>query len=269
MHPHLHDLLTALDIEPIERNLFRGHHPPGSHGRIFGGQIMAQALVAAGRTVPDERFVHSLHGYFLRPGSTRAPVLFSVDRIRDGTSFTTRRVVAVQHGQAIFELSASFQKQEEGLLHQAPMPNRTPPSEVPDALMHRAFVSYMNDWNTLREERPQPPRQSVWFKANGRLPDDARLHEALLVYQSDHDLLSTSRLPHRGKYQRSNLQRASLDHAMWFHHRARVDDWLLYELDSPSSAAARGYNRGSVFTKDGRMVASTMQESLMRLRASR
>jgi acyl-CoA thioesterase-2 len=266
MHPHLHDLLQALALEPIEQNLFRGHHPPGSEGRLFGGQIMAQALIAAGRTVPQERAVHSLHGYFLRPGRTELPVLFTVDRIRDGTSFTTRRVVAVQHGKAIFEMSASFQVIESGLEHQFDMPPLVPPTRVPDVLKQRAFIAVMNDWHTRREERPQPPHQSVWFKANGALPDDPLVHEALLVYQSDHDLLSTSRLPHRGTFTRARLQRASLDHAMWFHHRGRVDDWLLYDLDSPSAAGCRGYNRGAVYAADGRLIASAMQESLMRLR---
>ncbi len=266
MHPHLHDLIQALALEPIEKNMFRGHHPPGSHGRLFGGQIMAQALMAAGRTVDQERIVHSLHGYFLRAGSTDMPVLFSVDRIRDGTSFTTRRVMAIQQGQAIFEMSASFQIGEAGLEHQSPMPAVKPPARVPEVLMQRAFIAFMNDWHTRREEGPQPPRQSLWFKTNGTVPDEPRLHEALLVYQSDHDLLSTSRMPHRGQFTRANLQRASLDHAMWFHHRARVDDWLLYDLDSPSAAACRGYNRGSIFTQDGRLIASTMQEALMRVR---
>ncbi len=266
MHPHLHDLLTALDLEQIEKNLFRAHHPHGDQGRLFGGQIMAQALIAASRTVDADRFVHSLHGYFLRAGSTKMPVLLTVDRIRDGSSFTTRRVVAVQNGKAIFELSASFQIEETGLEHQAQMPPLKPPTRIPSVLKQRAFVSFMNDWKTRREDGPQPPYQSVWFKTNGTLPDDPRIHAALLVYQSDHDLLSTSRMPHRGRFTRANLQRASLDHAMWFHHRARVDDWLLYDLDSPSAAACRGYNRGSIFTADGRLVASTMQESLMRVR---
>jgi len=266
MHAELAELLRILDLEAIETTLFRGHHPAGARGRLYGGQIMAQALMAAGRTVEADRYVHSLHGYFLRPGDSRIPVLLSVDRIRDGASFTTRRVVAVQKGHAIFEMSASFQVRESGLEHQAPAPARQPPLRIPPGLMDDAFISFMNDFKERREGVPLPPHQSVWFKANGELPVDPLLHACLLTYQSDSDLLSTSRLPHRGQFQRDRLQRASLDHAMWFHHPARVDDWILYELDSPSAAAARGYNRGSLYDVGGRLVASAMQECLMRVR---
>jgi acyl-CoA thioesterase-2 len=266
MHRELGELLRILDLEPIEVTMFRAHHPAGARGRLYGGQIMAQSLMAAGRTVEPERFVHSLHGYFLRPGDPEVPVLLSVDRIRDGASFTTRRVIAVQRGHAIFEMSASFQVRESGPEHQIDGPKLAPPERIPPVLLDDAFLSFMNDYKALADGVPLPPRQSVWFKANGALPDDPLLHACLLTYQSDSDLLSTSRLPHRGRYTRERLQRASLDHAMWFHHSARVDEWILYDLDSPSAAAARGYNRGSLYDATGRLVASAMQECLMRLR---
>jgi len=266
MHPELAELLRVLDLEQIEVTLFRAHHPRGSQGRLYGGQIMAQALMAAGRTVDPARAVHSLHGYFLRPGDSSLPVLMSVDRIRDGQSFATRRVVAIQRGHAIFEMSASFQIRESGLEHQFDAPASRPPTRVPDVLMNDAFVSFLNDFRVRKEGMPLPPRQSVWFRSNGALPDDPLLHACLLTYQSDSDLLSTSRLPHRGRFDRAHLQRASLDHAMWFHHPARVDAWILYDLDSPSAAGSRGYNRGLLYDEHGRLVASAMQECLMRLR---
>ena len=266
MHPELEELLRILDLEPIEATLFRAHHPTGARGRLYGGQIMAQCLMAAGRTVEPERHVHSLHGYFLRPGDPGIPVLLSVDRIRDGRSFATRRVVAVQRGHAIFEMSASFQVEEAGLEHQFDAPPRQPPDRVPPVLLDEAFISFMNDFKDFKDGVPMAPRQSVWFKANGTLPDDPLLHACLLTYQSDSDLLSTSRLPHRGRYTRERLQRASLDHAMWFHRPARADGWTLYDLDSPSAAGARGYNRGTLYDVDGRLVASAMQECLMRMR---
>jgi len=265
-------LVNLLELEQIERNLFRAFHPPGRSGRLYGGQIMAQALMAAMRTVPVERMVHSLHGYFLRAGDPLVPALIDVERIRDGLSFSTRRVVVIQHGQAIFNMDASFQTVEAGLDHQLPMPARKPPreSQVPDALRSASFLSWRHEHKRLRSETPQPPRQDVWFKANGSLADDAWLHACLLVYASDDALLSTARLPHRGRFERDRLQMASLDHAMWFHRPPldgwRADQWLLYVLDSPSSSAARGYNRGLIYTQGGTLVASTMQEGLMRRR---
>jgi acyl-CoA thioesterase-2 len=266
MHPELAELLRILDLDTIEMNLFRAHHPAGARGRLYGGQIMAQCLMAAGRTVDADRHVHPLHGYFLRPGDPAVPVLLTVDRIRDGQSFTTRRVVAVQRGRAIFEMSASFQLHEPGLDHQFDAPTRRPPERIPPVLLNEAFISFLNDFKEFREGVPRPPFQSVWFKANGTLPDDPLLHACLLTYQSDSDLLSTSRLPHRGNYTRERLQRASLDHAMWFHRPARADQWILYDLDSPSAAHARGYNRGTLYDADGRLVASAMQECLLRKR---
>jgi len=264
MDPTLTELLQILDLEPIEENAFRGYHAPGAEGRLFGGQIMAQALMAAGRTLPPTLHVHSLHGYFLRPGDSRVPVLFSVDRIRDGRSFSTRRVVAIQRGAAIFEMSTSFQVQEDGFTHQARTPLLSPPTTIPPALLRGAFISVMENWKWMHDGTPKPPYKRVWFRANGALGADPLLHACLLTYQSDSDLLSTARLPH-APLDRSRLQRASLDHALWFHRPARLDEWLLYDLDSPSAAQARGYSRGELYQADGTLVASAMQESLLRL----
>lgn len=267
MHPRLAELIEILDIEQIESNLFRGFHPKGRTGRLYGGQIMAQALIAAGRTVPDDRLPHSLHGYFMRPGDAKVPVVFSVDRIRDGRSFTTRRVAAIQHGKAIFSMDASFQVEEAGLAHQFEMPNLEPPTEekITDAMRDSRFITYMNEFKQIMANTPLPPQQHSWFKANGVLPESDRLLQAaLLTYQSDDALLSTSRLPHRGHFKREDMQSASLDHAMWFHAPAQLDQWILYALEAPSSSAARGYNRGLMYSTDGRLIASTIQESLMR-----
>lgn len=269
MHPTLAELTGLLDLEAIERNLFRGTHPKGRKARLYGGQIMAQALMAAGRTLAAGRLPHSLHGYFLRPGDPSVPVLFTVDRIRDGRSFTTRRVVAIQHGEAIFNMSASFQVAEEGLDHQIQAPDLTPPdaSQIPASLQKQAFLAWNLEFREKLKNKPMAPRQHNWFRANGVIEsDDPLLHTALLVYQSDDSLLSTARLPHLGRFEREHLQRASLDHAMWFHEKVRVDQWLLYVLDAPRASAARGFNRGLIYTADGRLVASTAQEGLMRIR---
>lgn len=272
-HPKLRELVNLLDLERIERDLFRAWHPVGRQGRLYGGQIMAQALKAAICTTADDRPPHSLHGYFLRPGDPAVPVLIDVERIRDGRSFSTRRVVVIQHGQAIFNLDVSFQVAEPGLTHQQDMPDLEPPAEgrVPQALRAAPFTAWRHEYKTLLDEtKPHPPHQHVWFKASGALPDDPALHTCLMVYESDNALLSTGRLPHRGAYVRERMQMASLDHAMWFHQPPleawRADDWLLYALDSPSSSQCRGYNRGLIFTREGRLVASTMQEGLMRQR---
>jgi acyl-CoA thioesterase II len=269
----LEALLQLLDLERVELNLFRAHHPRGRTGRLYGGQIMAQAMRAAMSTVDAERAPHSLHGYFLRPGDPAVPALIDVERIRDGRSFATRRVVVMQHGQAIFTMDASFQIAEPGLTHQLEMPPlRPPPQEkIPGALKSDAFIAWRHEHKALLEnEGPHLPRQHIWFRASGSLPDDPGLHVCLLVYESDNALLSTGRMPHRGSFDRAKLQMASLDHAMWFHQPPltawRADQWLLYALDSPSSSAARGYNRGMVFTESGLLVASTMQEGLMRQR---
>ena len=272
MSARLEELVALLDLERIERNLFRARHPEGRTGRLYGGQIMAQAMKAAIETVDEDRRPHSLHGYFLRPGDPAVPALIDVERIRDGRSFTTRRVVVVQHGHAIFNMDVSFQVAEPGLEHQLDMPALTPPPErkIPEALKEPPFIAWRQEHKALQGNDPHPPRQHIWFRTSGPVADDPVLHTCLLVYESDNALLSTGWLPHRGSFDRARLQMASLDHAMWFHHPAverwRADEWLLYALDSPSSSASRGYNRGLIFTEDGLLVASTMQEGLMRQR---
>ncbi|MCH8256733.1 MAG: acyl-CoA thioesterase II [Proteobacteria bacterium] len=264
----LAELLDLLDLETIEHNLYRGYHPAGRTRRLFGGQIIAQALIAACRTVPDDRLPHSLHAYFLKPGDPSVPALFEVERIREGKSFTTRRIVVVQNGKAIFNMDASFQLPEKGLEHQLDMRAFTPPDEATlvEGLKQRPFLSWREDHKRLSGESPQEPAQHIWIKGNGIAPDDARLNLALLAYQSDQALLGTARLPHRGKYDHKNMQVASLDHSIWFHHAVNVNDWLLYSLDSPIAAGARGYTRGTIHTADGKLVASCMQEGLIRVR---
>jgi acyl-CoA thioesterase-2 len=268
-HIALAELISLLAIEQLERDVFRAHHPAGRQHRLYGGQIMAQALMGAARTVAPERSVHSLHGYFLRPGDPGVPALVQVERLRDGRSFSTRRVVVIQHGRAIFNLDASFQIQESGFSHGMPFPpGAVEPTYamVPTELKERAFLGWRHDHKRLRSPEPQPPEQLCWFRTNGPVPDDPVLHACLLVFESDNALLATARLPHRHAIERERLQVASLDHAMWFHEAARADQWLLHAIDSPASAGARGYNRGTIFTPDGRTVASTMQEGLMRVR---
>jgi acyl-CoA thioesterase-2 len=270
LHPKLAALIERLDLERIEDNIFRGYHPPKETGRLYGGQIMAQALMAAGRTVPQDRPPHSLHGYFLRPGDPSVPVLFEVERIRDGRSFSTRRIVVIQHGKAIFSMDVSFQQVETGLAHQISMPDVARPDDAVVARTNQDvhFLTFLMEYKAKLARQPLPPAQHHWFCANGDIPSsDPLLHAALLTFQSDGALLSTSRLPHADKFERQDMQSASLDHAMWFHAPAvRVDQWILYALDAPRAAAARGYNRGMMFTESGLLVASTMQESLMRLR---
>ena len=263
----LERLLCLLDLETIDRDLYRGFHPPDRNKRLFGGQIIAQALIAAIRTVDDDRLPHSLHAYFLRPGDPTTPALFEVDRIRDGKSFTTRRIKVIQNGKAIFNMDCSFQVSEAGLSHQMAGPSFSAPDEekmVP-GLKTRPFLSFREDHKKLLIEEPQEPEQNVWIKANGTAPDDPRLHMALLAYQSDEALLGTARMPHRGQYDRERMQVASLDHSIWFHAEVNVNDWLLYSLDSPAAEGARGYTRGSVYSESGQLVASCMQEGLIRL----
>jgi len=271
----LAELLELLDLERIEQKLFLARHPAGRRGRLYGGQIMTQALRAALATVSADRRPHSLHGYFLRPGDPSVPALIEVEAVRDGRSFSTRRVRVIQHGQAIFAMDASCQIPETGPEHRVPMPcveGLAPPADarIPAAMHGDAFIAWRHEHKVLKAEQPHPPRQHVWFRANGPVPDDAALHYCLAVYESDNALLGTARLPFRGTVPRERMQVASLDHAMWFHDPPlegwRIDDWLLYALDSPSASAARGYNRGELFTGDGRLVASTMQEGLVRVR---
>ncbi|MER8044377.1 acyl-CoA thioesterase II [Streptomyces sp. NPDC094032] len=283
-HTALDDLLDLLDLERIEQDIFRGESRPSIVPRVFGGQVAAQALVAAGRTVPEDRLAHSLHAYFLRAGDPGAPIVYTVDRIRDGRSFTTRRVVAVQHGQPIFHLSASFQTYEEGLDHQTPMPPapapeslpapaemlpRHLPREVADRLIEaRAAVDlrYAEDppWGSVGQ--PREPRSQVWFRTNGKLADDPLLHIALATYVSDMTLLDSILLAHgRGGWAVGDVVGASLDHAMWFHRPFRADEWLLYDQESPTASGGRGLGQARIFTQDGRLAISVIQEGVVRV----
>ena len=278
-------LLTLLDLEAIEENLFRGFSPPEPAQRVFGGQVLAQALTAATRTVPPARLCHSLHAYFLSPGDPKVPILYQVDRSRDGASFTARRVVAIQHGAQIFTLAASFQKDEAGFDHQAQMPLVPDPESLEDdrevLLRQEGLSPGARAW--IARERPfetrsvlgrgpsgpsgdRPARAAVdhiWLRTRGPAPDDPMLSRALLAFVSDISLRDTALLPH-GKSIFSEVKVASLDHAMWFHRPFRTDDWLLYAQDSPSASGARGFNRGAIYTRDGILVASVAQEGLIR-----
>lgn len=281
----LSGLLQVLDLERLEVNLFRGISPQNGWQRVFGGQVLGQALVAAGRTVEEGRAAHSLHGYFLLAGDPTHPIIYEVERIRDGGSFTTRRVKATQHGRAIFAMSASFQKLEEGYEHAAEMPDVRPPEALPsaaervaelmDALPEnmRSFWQRENpielrpvDISRYLSRDPRPPAQHIWLKANGRLPDDPRLHQCVLAYASDFTLLDTALIAHGKLLFDRDIQLASLDHALWLHRPFRADDWLLYTQDSPSASGARGFCRGSFFTREGVLVASAVQEGLIRKR---
>ncbi len=279
MSAALDGLLELLDLEPIEVNIFRGVSPDEERQRVFGGQVAGQALVAAGRTVDADRRIHSLHAYFLRPGDPHIPILYEVDRIRDGRSFTTRRVVAIQHGKAIFHLSASFHVDEEGFEHHDAMPDVADPDRLPtwqDRM--KAMGDEIPEWFT----RPRPidtryvqepwrtpdvpardPRQQVWMRADGDLPDDPMLHACVVAYASDMTLLDSILLPHRG-VMFGGLMMASLDHAMWFHRPFQADEWFLYDQSSPSASGARGLARGSIFRSDGVLAVSVVQEGLVR-----
>jgi acyl-CoA thioesterase-2 len=280
-------LLSILDLETLEHNLFRGRSPDSGWQRVFGGQVIGQALVAAQRTVDADRQVHSLHAYFMRPGDPSVPIIYEVDRLRDGGSFTTRRVLAIQHGHAIFSLAASFQVEEEGALEfQLPMPLDVP---KPDSLLSEKqviahFIDQVPDnikryWQRERpiemkpvnlahymSRMPQPPQQHVWFRTTGPVPDNRALQASVLAYISDMTLLDTATYPHGRAVYDPELQMASLDHAMWFHRLNRLDDWLLYTQDTPSSSGSRGFARGAIYAQDGTLIASVAQEGLMRLR---
>ena len=274
----LDELLTLLALERIEENLFRGASQDLGWGTVFGGQVLGQALSAATQTVPPDRHVHSLHAYFLRPGDPRVPILYDVDRIRDGKSFTTRRVVAIQHGRPIFNLQASFQVVEDGLEHQLPMPDVPPPDALPTWKERFAPVAdQMGDWyhkprpidtrwvdDPIRFKPEPRTHQRVWLRADGSLPDDPVIHACVLTYASDMTLLDTTLLPH-GRGWDGGIQMASLDHAMWFHRPFRADEWLLYDQDSPAASGARGLARGSIFSHDGRLAVSVVQEGLIRV----
>jgi acyl-CoA thioesterase-2 len=278
------DLLGILDLEPLEHNLFRGRSPESGWQRVFGGQVIGQALVAATRTVEPDRHVHSLHAYFLRPGDPSIPIIYEVDRIRDGKSFTTRRVVAIQHGQAIFSMSASFQVEEAGLEHQMPAPDVPGPETlVSEEELKRRFLESAAEpmkgyWRRERPIELRPvslkhymsreklePVQHVWFRFIGTLPEDAAIHKCMLAYASDMLLLDTSLYPHARTLFDRDMQVASLDHALWFHRPFRADEWLLYSQESPTAAGARGFNRGAIYTREGGHVASVAQEGLIRV----
>jgi len=282
MSAALNQLLSILDLETLEKNLFRGLSPQVGWQRVFGGQVIGQALVAANRTV-EGRMAHSLHAYFLRAGDPAVPIIYEVDRIRDGGSFSTRRVVAIQHGHAIFSMAASFHKEEGGLEHQMAMPDVPPPEDLPsEAELKEQLIDKLPEpvkayWQHERpiEIRPvdlsryfspetRDPSQQVWIKATGDLGDDLALHQCVLAYASDFTLLDTALIAHGRFVFDPALMLASLDHAIWFHERFRADDWLLYAQDSPSSGAGRAFCRGTLFTRDGRLVASTAQEGLVR-----
>ena len=278
----LDELLELLELEQLEVNLFRGVSPDEDRQRVFGGQVAAQALVAAGRTVDDDRPVNSLHSYFLRPGDPNVPIVYEVDRIRDGRSFTTRRVVAIQHGRAIFNLAASFQIVEPGPDHHLPMPEVPGPEDLPTyrerlephlprlgkemvewLVRERPIDSRPTEAPHWLEPSPRPPTQDVWIRANGTLSDDPLLHACVVAYASDLSLLDTATLPHAIGYD-GQFQIASLDHAMWFHRPFRADSWLLYHQTSPSASNARGLALGHVFCGDGTLAITVMQEGLLR-----
>lgn len=280
----LNKIIETLDLEEIELNHYLATSPNEGWQRVYGGQVIGQALVAASRTVSTDRSAHSLHGYFLRAGDTDIPILYKVDRIRDGKSFTTRRVVAVQRGQAIFTMSISFQIDEEGLDHQFEMPDVL----LPDALQTDEEIRQQQSKNWPAEFQdsfagstaiqvrpidpvdmlhPEPalPVQRCWMRCGEKLPDDPRIHQCVLAYLSDWSLLDTATRPHAVSFMQDNVQVASLDHAMWFHRPFRADEWLLYDQDSPSANGARGFNRGLIYNLAGELVASTTQEGLVRI----
>ena len=286
MTEELGALVTLLALEKIEEDLFRGQSQDLGWGTVFGGQVLGQALSAAVQTVPPERAVHSLHAYFLRPGDVSKPILYEVDRIRDGGSFNTRRIVAIQSGAAIFNMAASFHKTEDGFEHQDPMPDVSSPEKVPTeqerllraadriprAILERftgqrAFeVRPLDQLDDLFHPSPLPPSRAVWLKTVAPIPEESALHVSLLAYASDHAFLGTALFPHGVTFFSGEVQVASLDHVMWFHAPFRVDEWLLHVIDSPRARGGRGLVRGRVFTRDGRLVASTAQEGMIRKR---
>ena len=287
MSAPLDDLVTLLDLEAIEVDVFRGRSPAESRQRVFGGQVAGQAMVAAGRTVPPERPVHSLHAYFVRPGDPRVPILYTVERVRDGRSFSTRRVVAVQHGRPIFAMSASFQAAERGLEHADAMPPVPEPEALPtleDSLRQsapeldlsqlgprRVELRYVQESpierrrrNLAAADQQRPARSQVWMRTAGRLPDDPLVHTCAMIYASDMTLLDSVLLAHGRAWDEPGLQVASLDHAMWFHGPLRADEWLLYDQQAPWAGGGRGLAHGRIFTRDGRLVGTVIQEGLVR-----
>lgn len=285
MSEAIKDLVELLDLESLEVNIYRGFNRDIGSGRVFGGQVLAQAMVAARRTVSEDREVHSVHGYFILPGDVDAPIVYFVDRLRDGRSFTTRRVTAIQHGEAIFNLAASFQISEPGIEHQIAMPDLPPPESLRnevDLLREKAHLIPAEVRAVRTEEQPidirpvdpvdvfspreREPVRYTWFRADGSVDGPIALHHAILAYASDYSLLGTALMPHGLSLQTPNLQIASLDHSLWIHRPFRVDEWLLYAMESPAAGGARGFTRGSIFTRAGELVASVAQEGLVRLR---
>lgn len=286
MNRVLQDLVKLLDLETLEYNLFRGESRNLGGRSVFGGQVLGQALIAAGRTVQGA-FPHSLHGYFLRPGDMGAPIVYEVDRVRDGQHFSARRVQAIQFGRPIFTMIASFQSPEPGLEHQTPMPDVPPPEQLRDQielrnewlekngahLPERLKVAlqrplpiefkHVHPWNLLAPD-VRPPQQQIWFRAAGELPDDPMLHRCVLAYSSDFNFLTTALMVHGKSFLNPDMAVASIDHAIWFHRDVRVDDWLLYCMESPTTQSARGLSRGLIYDRSGRLVASVAQENLMR-----
>ncbi|KAF7768986.1 acyl-CoA thioesterase II [Pseudoalteromonas citrea] len=281
----LDDLLSLLKLEEIEQGIYRGQSQDLGFPQVFGGQVMGQALSAAKYTLPEARYVNSLHSYFLRPGDPAKPIVYDVETIRDGKSFSTRRVSAIQYGKPIFYMTASFQGDEAGLSHQSEMPKVPEPetlkssiefyqenaSLIPESLRHkftREMPLEMRPVDFQNPFKPQKtaPQRHVWFKANGAMPDDRRIHNYLLAYASDFEFLPTALQPHGLSFMHPSMQVATIDHAMWFHRPFRLDDWILYSVDSPSASNGRGLVRGQFFNRDGELIASTMQEGVMRQR---
>jgi acyl-CoA thioesterase-2 len=284
------DLLKLLELEPLEVNIYRGTNRDVGTGRVFGGQVFAQALVAARKTVGEGREAHSVHGYFLREGDTKVPIVYFVDRPRDGKSFTSRRVTAIQHGEAIFHLSASFHIAEQGLDHQHAMPTVPPPEDCPEELelirskadkipeplrsivtqdrpIEFRLITPRDPFGKLEKTTAEGAQRQVWFRLRERIPDTPMLHQAVLAYASDYGFLPTSLRPHGVAFRDPRLIIASLDHTLWLHRPFRADEWLLYTSDSPAAFDARGFVRGQVFTRDGQLVASAAQEGLIRMKS--
>ncbi|RUO25969.1 acyl-CoA thioesterase II [Aliidiomarina minuta] len=281
----LDGLLNLLELETIEQGLYRGQSQDLGFAAVFGGQVMGQALSAAKETIPEDRAVHSFHSYFLRPGDANKPIVYDVENIRDGKSFSTRRIQAIQYGKPIFYMTASFQGQEPGLTHQDKMPDVPGPEGlVSDLDVHREhadlipeplrskftsdkpiLMRFVTEYNPFNP-KPDEAKRYVWIKANGNMPDDHRIHKYLLAYASDFNFLPTALQPHGLSFAHPKMQMATIDHAMWFHREFRMDDWLLYAIDSPSATNARGLVRGQVFNRQGELVASTIQEGLIRQR---
>lgn len=285
LHASIERLIELLDLESIEKNIFRGESQDIGSPQVFGGQVLGQALIAASRTV-ENRDVHSLHAYFLRRGDFEAPIVYEVDRARDGGSFSNRRVIAVQHGEQIFNMTASFQKPEEGLEHQTTMPKVTQPEELEDLrdLIKPEWVEKLPPrmQRMLTRQRPfevrpvelpyflnnktKEPIKHAWIRVKGSIPKDFQLHQALLAYISDYNLLTTAILPHGTNFMQNRFQMASLDHAMWFHKTCLVNEWMLFAYDSPRSSGARGFATGYIFSQGGILIASMAQEGLMRIK---